>query len=48
MRRALVSRRVPEEVQLVIVFGVPPLASRDDLGDDLLAYKQVEVSKNST
>lgn len=37
VRRALVSRRVLEQVELVIIFGIPPLSCRYDLGGDLLA-----------
>ena len=34
----LVSARVLEEVQLVIVLGVPPLTGSYNLGDNFLAY----------
>jgi hypothetical protein len=35
--RALVSGRILEEIELVVVFSVPPLAGWDDLCDNLLA-----------
>ena len=37
MRRALIPTRVLEQVQLVIIFSVPPRAGWDDLRDDLLS-----------
>jgi len=40
--RALIARGVLEKIKLVIVFGIPPWACRDKLGDNLLA-DMVEV-----
>lgn len=33
----LISRRVLEKIKLMIIFGIPPLRCRIDLGNDLLS-----------
>jgi hypothetical protein len=40
MRRALVPSRVLEEVQLMVVLRVPPLARSDDLRDNFLSLRR--------
>jgi hypothetical protein len=37
MRRALIPTRVLEQVQLMIILGVPPRAGWNDLRDDFLS-----------
>ena len=44
----LVARRILVQVLLMIIFGVPPLPSLDDLGGNLLALEYHELCEGHT
>jgi hypothetical protein len=46
MSRALIPRGVLVKVQLVIIFGIPPLGCWSDLGDDGLSFRRKMLGLN--